>query len=124
MSDAMEQDRRNERSEANDPARRIERERVGADIAARLSERGVDVTGDESSEELVTLLETVERFERAVQAKGGDLMMDEGPSGAKLQPDDAQFVIPTRKADESVGRYIRRIEEATGSVEQHPPIGG
>ena len=124
MSDAMEQDRRNERSEANDPARRIERERVGADIAARLGERGVDVTGDESSEELVTLLETLERFERAVQAKGGDLMVDEGPSGAKLQPDDVQFVIPTRSADESVGRYTRRIEEATRAVEQHPPLGG
>ena len=124
MSDAMEQDRRNERSEANDPARRLERERVGQDIAARLSERGVDVTGDESSEELVSLLETLERFERAVQAKGGDLMVDEGPSAARLQPDDRQFVIPTRTADESVSRYIARIEEATRGVEQHPPIAG
>jgi hypothetical protein len=124
MTDAMNQDPRNQRSEENDPSRRMERERVGVDIAARLSERGVDLTGDESSEELVTLLETLERFERAVQAKGGDLMVDEGPSATKLQPDDVQFVIPTRSADESVSRYIRRIEEATGSVEQHPPIGG
>jgi hypothetical protein len=123
MTDAMGQDQRGDRNETNDLAHRMERERVGVDIAARLSDRGVGLTGDESSEDLVALLEVVERFERAVQAKGGDLMVDEGPSDAKLQPDDAQFVIPRRADDESVIRYIRRVEEATGVVERRPPIG-
>jgi hypothetical protein len=117
MTDAMRQGSRDERSETNDPARRMERERIGVDIAARLSDRGVSLTGEESSEELVTLLETVERFERAVQAKGGDLMVDEGPVEAELQPDDPSFVLPRRADDESVRQYVRRIEEAAGAID-------
>ena len=109
MTDAMEQERGEERSD--------ERDRVGIEIAARLTSRGVGLTGGESSEELVTLLEALERFERAVQAMGGDLMVDEGPRDAKLQPDDASFVLPRRADDESVGRYLRRVDEATGALE-------
>lgn len=116
MTDAMGQGQRDGHNETNDPARRLERERIGVDIAARLSDRGVSLTGDESSEELVTLLEALERFERAVQAKGGDLMVDEGPADATLQPDDARFVLPRRSDDETVGHYVRRIEEATGAI--------
>jgi hypothetical protein len=110
MTDAMERDRGEERHG--------ERERVGIDIAARLSDRGVGLTGGESSEELVTLLETVERFERAVQAKGGDLMVDEGPRDVELQPDDPDFVLPRRADDESVSRYLSRVEEATRAIER------
>ncbi len=117
MSDAIDEGRRDGRNEANDPARRSERERIGVDIAARLSDRGVSLTGEESSEEIVTLLEALERFERAVQAKGGDLMVDEGPADAKLQPDDPNFVLPRRADDESVRQYVRRIEEATGAID-------
>jgi hypothetical protein len=109
MRDAMEKERGGERHD--------ERERVGIDIAARLSDRGVGLTGGESSEELVTLLETTERFERAVQAQGGDLMVDEGRRDAKLQPDDAAFVLPRRADDESVARYIGRVNEATQAIE-------
>ena len=117
MTDAMTQGPGDERNEKNDPGRRLERERIGVDIAARLSHRGVSLTGEESSEELVTLLETVERFERAVQAKGGDLMVDEGPADAELQPDDPNFVLPRRADDESVRQYVRRIEEAAGAID-------
>src|SRR5688572_27919246 len=109
MTGTLKQDRREERQG--------ERERVGIDLAARVSDRGVKCTGRLSSEDLVALLETVERFERAVQAKGGDLMVDEGPRDAELQPDDPAFVIPRRTDDESVSRYIRRIEEATAAIE-------
>lgn len=116
MNDAMERDRGNER--------RDERERVGIDIAARLTDRGVALTGGESSEDLVTLLESLERFERAVQAKGGDLMVDEGPSDRKLEPDDAAFVLPRRADDESVTRYIARVEQATTAIEQRPSVPG
>jgi hypothetical protein len=122
MSDAMEHDRHNERGDAFEPARREERARIGVDIAARLTDRGVTVTGSESSEELVTLLESLEEFERAVQAKGGDLMVDERRDTATVQPDDADFAVPPRAADETVGQYVRRLREATGTVERHPPL--
>ena len=124
MGDAMEQDRPNERGDAFETGRREERARVGVDIAARLGDRGVTLTGSESSEELVTLLETVEAFERAVQAKGGDLMVDEPRDTANIQPDDADFALPQRAADETVARYVRRIREATITVEGHPPLPG
>jgi hypothetical protein len=118
MSESMSQDPRNVRSEANDPARRLERERIGVDIAARLADRGVSLSGEESSEELVTLLEVVERFEHAVQARDGDLMVDEGRPDADLQPDNPSFVIPRRAADESVSRYVRRVEEAISGLQR------
>lgn len=124
MGDAMEQDRPNERGDALEPERREERARVGLDIAARLSDRGVTLTGSESSDELVTLLESVEAFERAVQSKGGDLMVDEAPDAANPQPDDVHFAIPQRAADETAFQYVRRIREATATVEGHPPLTG
>lgn len=124
MGDAMEQDRPNERGDAFETGRRAERARVGLDIAARLSDRGVTLTGSESSDELVTLLESVEAFERAVQAKGGDLMVDEAPDAANPQPDDVDFALPQRAADETVVQYVRRIREATATVEGHPPLTG
>jgi hypothetical protein len=122
MGDAMEQDRPNERGDAFETVRREERARVGVDIAARLGDRGVTLTGSESSDELVTLLESVEAFERAVQAKGGDLMVDEPPDTANIQPDDVDFALPQRTADETVAHYMRRIREATLIVEGHPPL--
>lgn len=124
MGDAMEQDRPNERGDAFETGRREERARIGMDIAARLGDRGVTLTGNESSDELVTLLETVEAFERAVQAKGGDLMVDEAPDAANPQPDDVHFALPQRTDDENVARYVRRIREATATVEGHPPLTG
>jgi hypothetical protein len=124
MGDAMEQDRPNERADAFETGRREERARVGLDIASRLTDRGVTLTGSESSEELVTLLETVEGFERAVQAKGGDLMVDEPPDTRNIQPDDVDFALPQRAADESVAQYVRRIRQATITVERHPPLMG
>jgi hypothetical protein len=120
----MEQDRPNERGGAFEASRREERARVGVDIAARLTDRGVSLTGSESSEELVTLLEALEEFERAVQAKGGDLMVDERSDRGTVQPDDEHFAVPPRGADESVRQYIRRLREATRTVEHHPPLPG
>ncbi|MGH7719283.1 MAG: hypothetical protein ACREON_10615 [Gemmatimonadaceae bacterium] len=126
MTDAMGQsyERREAREEAADPGRREERERVKADVAARLRDRGVDVDEGESSEDLVTALEAVERFERAVEAKGGDLMVDEAPDPRATQPDDEHFVLPRRRADESIPEYLARIDEATSAVNQHPPLAG
>ena len=92
-------------------------------IAEQLGDRGVNVQGDETPEEVVTMLEHVERFEMAVQSRGGDLMVDEPPRGADVEPDDVHFVLPKRGKGESVGDYLARIQEATARVMDHPPRG-
>ena len=97
-----------------DPHRREERDRVTAEVAARLRRRGVLLTDSESSEQLVELLDAVERFERAVVASGGDLMVDSGD--APEQPDDPAFVLPHRRPDESVASYIDRVDAATKAL--------
>ena len=45
-----------------DPDRERERESVSSSVAATLRARGVDLTGRESSEQLVEMLDAVERF--------------------------------------------------------------
>ncbi len=94
-----------------------ERRRVAEEIAARLQRDGIALTGEETGEELVRILEEVERFEAAVQRAGGDLMMDEPvKSGAPIAPDDSAFVLPVREASEEVPAFIARIAEATVRV--------
>lgn len=77
------------------------------------------MAGDERPEDLADLLVAVERFERAVEARGGDLMVDDLKSS---QPDDPHFVLPARVAHEPVRDYIMRIETAMSSVRHHPDI--
>jgi len=69
-----------------DPEQQEELRRAVAETSARLRQRGVALTGRETSDELVTLLESVERFELAVESRGGDLMVDEGPHGVTREP--------------------------------------
>lgn len=105
-----------------DPHRREELERAMLGTRIRLRDLGVRLTGQETSEELVALLEAVESFERAVQWRGGDLFVDEGPRGVTREPDDVHFVLPRRQQHESAARYLQRLNEATQAVLQHPPI--
>jgi hypothetical protein len=93
-------------------------ERAAAEGAARLRRRGVAGTGGENPEELVDLLSAVERFEAAVEAHGGDLMMDDLKSS---HPDDPHFVLPRRAHGEAIRAYISRIDEATVRLRHHPP---
>src|SRR5213592_4831410 len=60
-----------------DPHRADEQAAVAAEVAARLRDRGVTVTGAERPEDLADLLSAVERFEAAVEGHGGDLMVDD-----------------------------------------------
>jgi hypothetical protein len=90
---------------------------AAAEVTARLRGRGITVTGVENAEDLVTLLSAVERFEAAVEARGGDLMVDDLKSA---QPDDRHFVVPRRGRGEPVRAYIGRIDEATGQLRRHP----
>jgi hypothetical protein len=68
---------------------------------------------------LADLLGAVERFELAVEARGGDLMVDDLKSS---QPDDPHFVLPARMPDEPARDYIARIDAGTDGVRQHPDI--
>ena len=94
-----------------------ERADVAAEIGERLRSRGVAITGAERPGDLADLLSAVERFEKAVEAHGGDLMVDDLKS---VQPDDRHFVLPRREAGESIRAYITRIDGATNDLRHHP----
>ena len=96
-------------------------QRVSAELAGRLSQLGIRVSGSERPEDLLDIVEAVDRFEAAVQSQGGDLMMDEGIRGAATEPDDQHFALPVRRDDESVSAYLERLERATDDVRRHPP---
>lgn len=93
------------------------RRAAAAEVTVRLRKRGIDVPGSENPEDLVNLLSAVERFESAVEAHGGDLMVDDLKSS---RPDDTHFVIPQRARGEAVRAYTGRIIEATAQLRRHP----
>jgi hypothetical protein len=95
-------------------------ERVSQEIAGRLAAVGVRLAGDETPDQLVQLQEAVERFETVVQARGGDLMMDETPRGGSSEPDDPHFALPSRPDHETVAQYLVRLSRATDEVRRHP----
>lgn len=92
---------------------------VAAEVADRLRRRGIALGGGERPEELGDLLAAVEQFEASVRAHGGDLMVDDLKSS---QPDDAHFVLPQRKPEETVAVYVARINTATQRLRDHPVI--
>ena len=94
--------------------------RVSNEYAGRLAGLGIRLTGTERSDEIVRIVEAVERFERAVESHGGDLMVDEGPRGQTTQPDDPHFALPVRAEHESVGEYLERLARATDDIRRHP----
>ena len=93
---------------------RAELRRNKEQVASRLAERGINVSSDESPDQLVRLLDAVEDFETAVQRAGGDLMVDEPVAGKSVtQPDHAAFELPRMRADENVEQYVERLKRAT-----------
>jgi hypothetical protein len=92
-------------------------ERTAAEVATRLRQRGIALTGAERPDDLVDLLSAVERFEVSVEAHGGDLMVDDLKSS---RPDDRHFVVPRRGHGETLRAYIGRIDEATAGLRRHP----
>jgi hypothetical protein len=96
--------------------------RVAQEMGSRLRARGIAVYDSDSPDDVVRLVEGVEEFERAVQTRGGDLMVDEPPVRSAAQPDDVHFLLPTRAADESVSNYLKRLSAATATVQEHPPL--
>ena len=113
MAETMGRDQYEELQETLDPHRKEERDATSAKIAAQLPKRGVHLVGKETSEELVALLEAVERFEEIVVARGGDLFVSEGPEGRPRESVNPDFVLPERAPNENVASYVVRIDEAT-----------
>ncbi len=96
-----------------------ELERAMQQTRARLEALFISLDGRETAEELVAMLEGVERFELAVEAAGGDLMVDEGPRRDTIEPDDPHFVLPRRTSGESVASYLDRLALATDHARHH-----
>jgi hypothetical protein len=103
----------------NDKPDQDELERVSEEVAGRLATLGIALTGRETPEEVTRLADAVERYEAAVESRGGDLMMDEPPPGSPPQPDDPHFALPSRNAHESVSSYLARLERVTDEVLRH-----
>ena len=106
---------------SKDSTRDDDMRRVTMEVSDRLTELGIWLSGNEQPEDLARIQEGVERFEMAVESRGGDLMVDEAPEGRTSQPDDPHFALPRRGADESVDRYLERLESARREVLLHPP---
>ena len=97
------------------PHRDEDEQRNAENVAATLAARGARVDGSENNEQLVQLLEAVERFEAAVSSLGGDRMVDDQSSPA---PDDPEFVLPRRRDDETVAAYTARVERTANALER------
>lgn len=95
-----------------------ERARVADEFRARLLSRDITVHINDSLEELGLILDAVEEFELVVQAHGGDLMVDEPPPGRAPEPDDPEFVLPSRHPGESATWFATRIQEAKQRIQR------
>lgn len=104
-----------EQQEDLDPHRREERDGAALENSGRLRQKGVLLTGRETSGELDDLMTAVERFEAAVIARGGDLFVNTPFSD---QPEDPEFVLPLRVPGEDPEAYAARINEAAARLEK------
>jgi hypothetical protein len=109
------QDRSEQLNEMLDPHRREEIASAATEISGRLLQKGIDVSADEDPALLGDLLSAVDRFEGAVINRGGDLMVN---SPNSTDPQNPEYVIPTRNADEDLQAYIARINQAASRVEE------
>ena len=96
-----------------DPSADADRARVARNVADQLAQRGVDLTGGESPDELLMLLEAVDRFEAARRARGGDSFTNAPDSS---DPDDPELVLPRRQPDEGADSYASRIRGAAARL--------
>ncbi|MFZ5625054.1 MAG: hypothetical protein ACOY71_11605 [Gemmatimonadota bacterium] len=92
-------------------------QRVRQEIIDRLDARGIVVHSRDRNASVADLLDAVERWETAVEQRGGDLMVDDR-AGAS-EPDDPHFVLPVRGLEEPIEAYRLRVEEAIDMVRRH-----
>ena len=101
-------------NEMLDPHRREEIAGAAVEITGRLMQKGIEVSSDEDGGLLADLLSAVERFESAVINRGGDPMVNSPTSN---DPQNSEFVVPLRTADETLESYVKRIDEAAAALE-------
>ncbi len=104
-----------EQQETLDPHRREERDGAALENAGRIRQKGVLLTGRETSGQLDDLMTAIERFEAAVIARGGDLFVNTPFSNP---PEDPDFVIPPRVPGEDAEAYAARINAAAERLEK------
>ncbi len=92
-----------------DPHRAEEQRLARQEAEARLRPRGIIVSAKDPDEAVADLLDAIERFESAVEARGGDLFVNRIGSP---QPESPEFVPPVRGDRESAVEYGRRIDRA------------
>ncbi|HKG91767.1 MAG TPA: hypothetical protein VKA84_07755 [Gemmatimonadaceae bacterium] len=98
---------------SGDRASEAEARRAREGTIGQLTERNVLVRGDESNDDLASLLSAVELFESKVASLGGDSFTN---SPASSQPDEPSFVIPPRRSGESARAYADRIIDAADAL--------
>jgi hypothetical protein len=96
--------------------------RITEGITRRLVSRGIEIHEADAPDDLVAMIDAVDAFERAVIARGGDLMVDEPPPHQSGEPDDPHFLLPLRAADESAAGYTNRLAAATRMVQRQPRL--
>lgn len=104
-----------EQQETLDPHRREERDAARVELNGRIRQKGVLLTGGETTAQLDDLLSAIDRFEAAVIARGGDLMVNTPTS---VPPEDPAFVIPRREPTEDVDVYAGRVVAAAARLEK------
>lgn len=92
--------------EERNPHRAEERRHSRDELEARLRERQVPLTGDESDEEILLMMNAVETFEGRLAQLGDDSYVNTPESS---EPDDVRLVLPPRGDDESPTSYAARV---------------
>ena len=101
-------------AEVVNPLREDQRRHVRDELEAWLRHRYIPLFGSESDEEVLSMVNAVERFEAAVMAAGGDLMVDSPESS---EPEHPEFVVPRRRDDEAPDAYVARVHFAADRVQ-------
>ena len=95
--------------EERNPHRAEERRQTRDELEARLRERRIELTGDESDEDVLLIVNAVETFEGRLAQLGEDSFVNTPESS---EPDDVRLVLPRRHDDESAPSYAARIVAA------------
>jgi hypothetical protein len=95
--------------EDRNPHRAEERRHTRDELEARLRERRIPLTGDESDEDVLLIINAVETFEARLGQLGEDSFVNTPESS---QPDDDSLVLPHRNDDEGAPAYAARIVAA------------
>lgn len=99
--------------EVRNPRRAEERRHARDEMEARLREREIFLSGSESDEDILAMVNVVEEFEARVARLGGDSMVNTPESS---DPDEERFVVPIRRDDEAVEAYLTRVRHAASHL--------